>query len=244
MSATQKRFEIIPAGGSGSRMQANLPKQFLLLNEIPVIVHTLQLFLAVDGIEKIIVPVAAEWKLYFNELKMKYALPDSIETVEGGATRFQSVKNALSVLPEDGIVSIHDAARPLATSALIEKCFIETTLKGSAVAAVALKDSVYELSPQIESMPNEVAGQATNNGSEYKSVNRNNYRLAQTPQCFQLSAIKKAYQKNYQESFTDDASVYEAAGFKLNLIEGESTNIKITTPEDLLFAEIVMKNRK
>lgn len=227
MSAALKRYAIIPAGGSGSRMQANLPKQFLLLNEIPVIVHTLRLFLAVDGIEKIIVPLAAEWKLYFNELKQKYGLPEIIETVEGGATRFHSVKNALSVLPDEGMVSIHDAARPLATLGLIKKCFTETELNGSAIATVALKDSVYELK----------------NG-ENKSVNRNNFRLAQTPQCFQFSEIKKAFQKEYNERFTDDASVYESAGFKLNLIEGESTNIKITTPEDLLFAETILKSKK
>ncbi len=248
MSATLKRYVIIPAGGNGSRMQANLPKQFLLLNEIPVIVHTLQLFLADDGIEKIIVPIAAEWKHYFNELKQKYGLPDNIETVEGGETRFHSIKNALSVLPDEGIVSIHDAARPLATSGLIEKCFAETELNGSAIATVALKDSVYELTKAMQSMPGEIVGQATNNGSvpsqEYKSVNRNNFRLAQTPQCFKLSDIKKAFQKEYQKSFTDDASVYEATGFKLNLIEGELTNIKITTPEDLLFAETILKNRK
>ncbi len=225
MSATIKRFVVIPAGGIGLRMRANLPKQFLLLNEVPVIVHTLRLFLAVDGIEKIIVAVAAEWKLFFNELKLKYSLPDIIETVEGSETRFHSVRNALDILPCGGIVSIHDAARPLATIGLIEKCFSEAELKGSAVASVALKDSVYELK-----------------SGEYKSANRNNYRFAQTPQCFKLSEIKKAFQNEYHESFTDDASVYEAAGFKLNLVAGESTNIKITTPEDLLFAEIILKS--
>lgn len=227
MSAANKRYVIIPAGGIGLRMQAALPKQFLLLKEIPVIVHTLRLFLTVDGIEKIIVPVAAEWKLYFNELKDQYSLPSLIECIEGGETRYQSVKNALAVLPDEGLVSIHDAARPLATPGLIEKCFTETVLNGNAIAAVGLKDSVYELT-----------------ASGFKSANRNNFRLAQTPQCFKLSGIKKAYQKEYHESFTDDASVFEAGGNKLNLVEGESTNFKITNPEDLLFAETVLKHRK
>ncbi len=224
---TQRRFVIVPAGGSGLRMQSNLPKQFLLLNEVPVIVHTLLLFSGVEGIEKIIVPIADKWKDYFNELKTKYALPEIIETVTGGKTRFHSVKNALKVLPDEGIVSIHDAARPLASKELIEKCFSVTEKKGNAVAAVALRDSVYKLKK-----------------SEAKSVNRNNYRLAQTPQCFLLSEIKKAFKQTYWESFTDDASVYEAAGYKVNLVEGENTNFKITNTEDLLFAEIILKNRK
>lgn len=227
MSASPKRYVIIPAGGNGVRMQANIPKQFLLLNEIPVIIHTLHLFLAIDGIEKIIVPIASHWNLYFNELKQKYELPESIELVEGGETRFHSVKNALSVLPNEGIACIHDAARPLATKKLIEKCFTETELKGSAIATISTRDSVFELKDE-----------------EYISTNRNNYRLAQTPQCFQLSEIKKAFQKPHQENFTDDASVYETAGFKLNLIEGETTNIKITNPEDLFFAENILKSRK
>ena len=227
MRATSKRFVIIPAGGSGSRMQSELPKQFLLLHDVPVIVHTLRLFLAVDGIEKIIVPVADSWKNYFIELQSKYSLPDKIETVTGGETRFHSVKNALQVLPEEGIVSIHDAARPLASKELIEKCFSVTVENGSAVAAISLRDSVYKIKKV-----------------ETKSVNRNNYRLAQTPQCFQLSEIKKAYKQNYLENFTDDASVFEAAGYEVNLTEGETTNFKITTPEDLLFAEIILKNRK
>ena len=224
---TQRRFVIIPAGGSGSRMQSDLPKQFLFLNEIPVIIHTLRLFLLVDEIEKIIVPVANEWKKYFNELKTKYNLPSTIETVTGGETRFHSVKNALKVLPDEGMVSIHDAARPLASKELLEKCFSVTEEKGNAVAAIALRDSVYKIKKD-----------------ETKSVNRNNYRLVQTPQCFLLSEIKKAFKQDYRESFTDDASVFEAAGYKVNLVEGENTNFKITNAEDLLFAEIILKNRK
>ena len=224
---TQRRFVIIPAGGTGSRMQSDLPKQFLLLNEVPVIIHTLRLFLAVDGIEKIIVPVADVWKDYFNELKLKYELPSTIETVTAGETRFHSVKNALKVLPDEGMVSIHDAAQPLASKELIEKCFSVTVEKGNAVAAIPLRDSVYKIKK-----------------GETKSMNRNNYRLAQTPQCFLLSEIKKAFKQEYQKSFTDDASVYEAAEYKVNLTEGENTNFKITNAEDLLFAEIILKNRK
>lgn len=226
MNGSLPRFVIIPAAGSGSRMGNQLPKQFLLLNGMPVIVHTIKLFSEIISVEKIVVAVSVDWKNHFEELIKKHSLSEKIEVIEGGDRRFQSVKNALAVLPDEGLVSVHDAARPLASKSLIEKCFSVAEEKGSAVAAIELKDSLY----------------AFENG-EAKNVSRNNFRLVQTPQCFKLSEIKKAFTQTFSEKFTDDASVYEAAAYKVNLVEGETTNIKITTPEDLLFAEAMMKSK-
>ncbi|HAP02230.1 MAG TPA: 2-C-methyl-D-erythritol 4-phosphate cytidylyltransferase [Bacteroidetes bacterium] len=219
-----KKFVIIPAGGNGTRMGNDFPKQFLLLNETPVIIHTIRKFSSVPGIEKIIIALPEKWLQYFSELKSKFLSGEkNIEIIAGGKTRFHSVQNALALIKGSGLVSIHDAVRPFVSTALIENCFNAAAKKRNAIACVPLKDSIYR-----------------NKKSKWIIEDRKKFLLAQTPQCFLVSDIKNAYKQKVRKKWTDDASVLESFGKKINPIEGEYTNIKITTQEDLVLAKGIL----
>ena len=220
-----KKYAIIVAGGSGQRMQSAVPKQFLLLQGKPVLYHTLAAFNQADASTEIIVVLPSDqfdfWKSLISELP---TIPHRL--VAGGNSRFQSSQNAIQTLTEDGIVAIHDGVRPLIDPFLISSSFQAAAEKGNAVLAVASKDSVRNYSDVKKS---------------FQHVNRESIRLIQTPQIFSTKDLKEAFKQTYSDEFTDDARVVEALGIHINLVEGSYKNIKITTPEDLLLAEVLLK---
>ena len=222
-----KRFVIITAGGRGARIGGDLPKQFLPLAGKPVLMHTLQQFYdAIPDIECYLV-LPEEHIVYWQKLCEKYAFNPPFRLVKGGETRFHSVKNGLDAICEtDGIVAIHDGVRPFVSQKLIIKTF----------AKAEEKEAVIPVIPVTESLRRTEA-----NGSVM--IDRNLYRLVQTPQTFRLDLLKEAYKQPYSERFTDDASVVEALGKEIFLIEGIRGNIKITYPEDILWAEAFLSEK-
>ncbi|MFK7952199.1 MAG: 2-C-methyl-D-erythritol 4-phosphate cytidylyltransferase [Ekhidna sp.] len=212
-----KEYAIIVAGGIGSRMGAEIPKQFLLIDDTPIIVHTINQFLLYSEEISIILILPEDHIKRWNELQANY-FPNNIITVApGGATRTESVVAGLNQINQEGLVAIHDAVRPFVSTAIIDQSFRNAKEKDSGVAAVAMKDSLREV--------------RTNNTS--KARDRADFVLVQTPQTFNVEKIKSAYNKAKGEAFSDDATVFENAGFPVHLIEGSYANIKITTPEDL-----------
>jgi 2-C-methyl-D-erythritol 4-phosphate cytidylyltransferase len=221
-----KKIALIVAGGNGSRMNNDTPKQFLLLGNKPVLYYSIKAFLeAYDDMEVILVlpeqHIGKGQEIidgYFDDSKFKITA--------GGRTRFHSVQNGLSLVNEEAIVFVHDGVRCLLTSDLVKRCYEEALESGTAVPAVACKDSVRLLS-----------------SSGNKVLNRNRVMLIQTPQTFHSKILIPAYQIDYKDTFSDEATVVEAFGLKINLIEGEVDNIKITTPADLFIADLIQQNR-
>lgn len=221
---------IIVAGGQGLRMGADLPKQFLLLNGKPVLMHTIQAFYRYDPDSHIIVVLPDSHLDYWKELCTKYSFTITHTIALGGETRFHSVQNALYQTRKDSLVAIHDAVRPLISEDIISRTF------------KAAEDSIgaYPVIPVTDTIKKKI-----NDYGIYKTVDRNDYCLVQTPQVFQGHIIRKAYEQEYSESFTDDVSVVEYSRFKRSIVtvSGSSRNIKITTPDDLILAEALMKCR-
>lgn len=217
-------YALLVAGGSGSRMHSALPKQFLMLAGKPVLQHAAEQFLAYSTAVKLIICLPQAHLAYWQQYHAA-ALPPEVRLVAGGATRFQSVRNGLACIqPGLGLVAVHDGVRPLVPVSVIAECYRVAQAHGAAVAAVPCKDSVRQLGP---------------NGRSH-SLNRSTLRLVQTPQTFQVDLLKKAFLQPESDLFTDDASVAEAAGIAVRLVEGAYTNLKITTPEDLLLAESLL----
>ncbi|ARS37192.1 2-C-methyl-D-erythritol 4-phosphate cytidylyltransferase [Pontibacter actiniarum] len=214
------QYAIIVAGGSGSRMQRDTPKQFLEVAGKPVLMHTIERFYKYNPAIRLIVVLPQEQLNTWRELCRKHTFKLFHMTVPGGATRFGSVKNGLDAVMGEGLVAVHDGVRPFVETETIKAAFEAAEQQGSAVVAVSPKDSIREL---------------TESGS--RAVPRAKYKLVQTPQCFRASILRKAYEQPEQEHFTDDASVVESTGEKITLVEGSYRNIKITTPEDLILAE-------
>ena len=221
-----KRYAIIVAGGVGSRMQTTTPKQFLKLDGKPILMHTITRFVESSSDIEIIVALLPDQLAYWTQLCEEHQFTTKITLAAGGETRFHSVKNALALIPEDGVVAIHDAARPLVSPKIIFTAFKAAEMYGSAVPAIPLNDSIR----QIDS-------------TKSMAVDRSKYCIIQTPQCFTTQLLKKAYLKDYKYTFTDDASVVEAIGEKIHLIDGHSDNIKITNPRDLIIAEALLKHK-
>ncbi|GAB4046368.1 2-C-methyl-D-erythritol 4-phosphate cytidylyltransferase [Spirosoma litoris] len=211
-------FAIIVAGGSGSRMKSDVPKQFLLLKGKPILQHTIERFLEVLPASQLILVLPAKEQTIWETLCQEHNFHPPIQTANGGATRFQSVRNGLNTIgASEGLVAVHDGVRPFVSPAIIQDSFETAARTGSAVTCVPVKDSVR------------VVG--VNGVSQ--AVDRSQYRLVQTPQTFRLTSFRQAFQVEEQSFFTDCASVMEYAGFPITLIEGSYENIKITTPEDL-----------
>lgn len=224
--AEQKNYALIVAGGSGSRMNATVPKQFLLLNDKPVLMHTIERFHEYDNaIEIIVVLPEAQFELW-ESLCHEYKFSIRHQLVAGGSVRFESVKNGLSRIQGDGIVAIHDGVRPLVSFETIGRCFEVARLKGNAIPVMPVIESLRMI-----------------DGENSKAVDRSSFVTIQTPQVFSVSEIKAAYNQPFSEVFTDDASVLEAAGSAINLVHGNIENIKITHPADLIFAGMLIKNR-
>lgn len=224
-----KKYAIIVAGGSGLRMGANLPKQYLPIGGKPILMHTLLCFFNHrDPIELVLVIPEKDFN-YWEKLCRDFDFRVPVSLVPGGASRFQSVKNGLqAIAAEEGLVAIHDGVRPFVSQEVIEQSYQEAMRSGSAVAAVPLKDSLRQLN--------------ANGGSSFRD--RSEYRLVQTPQTFQLHQIKKAFEVDEIPQFTDDATVYEYQGWEVSLIEGDLSNIKITTPEDMAYGEWLLSRDK
>lgn len=213
-------YAIIVAGGSGSRMQQQLPKQFIEVAGKPILMHTIERFYEYNPVLRLIVVLPQQQLPTWRDLCRKHSFKVFHMAVAGGATRFGSVKNGLGAVQGEGLVAVHDGVRPFVSTETIKAAFDAAAEHGSAVVAVSPKDSIRELRPE---------------GS--KAVPRANYKLVQTPQCFQAGILRRAYEQAEQEYFTDDASVVEQLGEKIVLVEGNYRNIKITTPEDLVLAE-------
>lgn len=231
-----KTFAIIVAGGRGLRMGTDLPKQFLPIGGRPVLMHTLEAFQrAVPGIHLVLV-LPADQQDYWRTLcrQHRFTLPHVI--ANGGATRFHSVKNGLeaivampSVGQDDGdaLVAVHDGVRPFVAPGVIRQCFDTAQESGAVVPVVPVVETVRELQ---------------DNGSVTRD--RSRYRLVQTPQTFRLDLLRQAYEQPYRDAFTDDASVVEALGHPITLVDGNRENIKITTPFDMIVAEAMMKSEE
>jgi 2-C-methyl-D-erythritol 4-phosphate cytidylyltransferase len=219
-------YAIIVAGGRGLRMGGELPKQFLPLVGKPVLMRTLELF---EGeVSRIILVLPEDHIPFWQELCQRYqfTLPHTVAL--GGETRFHSVRSGLSHLPQEGLVAVHDGVRPLVSSALIRRSFEEAERSGAALPACPVTDSLRLRQDEGKS----------------EAVDRSRYVAVQTPQTFDLGRLQQAYEQAYSPLFTDDASVYEAASLgTITLVAGEETNIKLTTPRDLLLAELLLREK-
>ena len=218
-------YAIIVAGGTGNRMQNTIAKQFLLIENRPVLMHTLEAFHKCVLNPDIILVMNIHQQTYWQELCDTYNFNIPHLLIDGGKERFDSVKNGLDKITGEGIVAVHDAVRPLVSAALILHTFQMAQQNGNAIAAIQPVDSVRK----------KTVGNAT------EAINRDELFLIQTPQTFQISQLRKAYLQVFRNDFTDDASVVEKAGFSINLVEGERSNIKITYPQDLELASFYLK---
>jgi 2-C-methyl-D-erythritol 4-phosphate cytidylyltransferase len=224
---THKRYAVVVAAGSGKRMGAPLPKQFLLLKGRPILMHTLERLREFDALLNIIVVIHPDYISYWKECIEQHQFAVTHEVVAGGEERFHSVKNALLVISDtSALVAIHDGVRPLVSTETLQRCFEMADEAGNAVPVVAINDSIREA-----------------DGVSNRAVDRSKYRIVQTPQCFRMSVLADAFKQEYTGLFTDDASVVEAAGNVIHLVEGNRENIKITNPEDLRWAEWMLSSR-
>jgi len=221
-----KTAAIIVAGGSGTRMKSAVPKQFLQLAAKPVLMHTIENFAHYSSDIEIIVVLPTEHIGFWKELCEKHSFNIKHTIVEGGETRFRSVLNGLKTIDNTQLVAIHDGVRPLVSHATIDRCIKAATVHNSAVPTIAISDSIRKLHAE---------------GST--ALDRTQYCLVQTPQVFNFEMLCKAYKQAYNEKFTDDASVWESADFKITLVEGNNENIKITTAFDMLIAENIISSK-
>lgn len=219
------RIALIVAGGTGSRMGAEVPKQFLLIQGKPILMHTLNVFFNTLSVDEIILVLPESQIEHWKSLCIKHHFTVKHTVTKGGETRYQSVKNGLMQIGNpNALVAIHDGVRPLVSKEVIENCFIAAEKYGNAIPVVKPVESV-----RIQEGGNSII------------ADREKVLLVQTPQVFRTSIINKGYETPYQPSFTDDASVVEFMGEKIHLVEGNRENIKITTPLDLKIAETIMK---
>ncbi|GAB1416395.1 2-C-methyl-D-erythritol 4-phosphate cytidylyltransferase [Paludibacter sp.] len=221
----QVRFEtvIIVAGGKGERMKSDVPKQFINLKSKPILMHTIEAFYNYNNQIDIIVVLPKAQIEMWAELCKKYAFEINHKVVEGGSERFFSVKNGLMHAKDYGIIAVHDGVRPLVSKDTIKTCYREAESFSAVIPVVDIVESIRFVD-------------TTGN----KSVDRDKYKLVQTPQVFKAEIIKKAYLQEYTPYFTDDASVVEAIGFKIKTVQGNHENIKITSPIDLKIAEQII----
>ena len=216
-------YVIIVAGGKGLRMGADVPKQFLPLGGKPVLMRTMECFYRFDAQLQMVLVLPRDQQTYWRELCRTHNFSLPYLLADGGTTRFESVRNGLALIPNDaqGVVAVHDGVRPMVSAEVVERCF------GVAQQAKA----VIPVMPVVETLR-----QVMPDGTS-QTVNRDAYRLVQTPQTFHLQLLKRAYQQPYRSDFTDDASVVEALGMPIAMVEGNKENIKITTPFDLEVCE-------
>jgi 2-C-methyl-D-erythritol 4-phosphate cytidylyltransferase len=219
-----KLYAVIVAGGSGKRMGADMPKQYLEIAGKPVLMHTMERFKAFDESIEIITVLPENQLRFWAELQMKYSFKIPHTLVKGGGkARFFSVKNGLKFVDVPGLVAIHDGVRPFVSIDTIKRCFETAEKLGNAIPVITPSDTLRMINEKGSS-----------------PMNRTFVRQVQTPQVFEAGLIKKAYLQEYLPEFTDDASVLEKTGVKINLVEGNRENIKITNPEDLIISNALL----
>ena len=222
-----KKYAVIVAGGKGSRMGAAVPKQFLPLHGMPMLCYPVRAFAeAVPGIHLILVLPADQVGSAHTVLR-SYLGGINVSIVAGGDTRYHSVQNGLKLIDEEGIVFVHDGARPVISGKLIQHCLAHTIIHGSAIPAIPVTESMRLL-----------------DGENSKPVVREHLRVIQTPQTFSTNILLPAFRQEFQHYFTDEATVVEASGQKVHRVEGERENIKVTTPEDMIVAEALLKQHR
>ena len=221
-------YAIIVAGGKGLRMGGEIPKQFIPVAGKPILMHTLEKFkrfgdslAGIEGLEIILV-LPKEQQEYWAELCRKYPFNVTHTVVNGGETRFHSVQNGLRAIPDyaEGVVGIHDGVRPFVSLDVIKRCYEEARVKKAVIPVMPVTETLRDV-------------------TQGKNVYRENYKIVQTPQTFDIQLLKAANRQSYSEAFTDDASVVEAFGQEVTMVEGNRENIKITTPFDLKIADAI-----
>lgn len=219
-----KRYAIIVAGGKGLRMGGDLPKQFIPIEGRPVLMRTLDTFHACDESIQIILVLPRDHQDYWRELCVQYQFAVPHRIADGGVTRFHSVQSGLSLVDApESLVAVHDGVRPFVSHEVISRCYAEAEAHGAVVPVIPVVETVRQL---------------TGEGSV--TVDRNAYRLVQTPQTFRATLLRRAYEQPYTDAFTDDASVVEALGEAVTLVDGNRENIKLTTPFDLIVAKALV----
>lgn len=217
---------IIVAGGSGTRMGAEIPKQFIELNGKPILMHTIENLHAMDTEMQLVLVLPKEQFLFWDDLKKahNFSIPHAL--AEGGKTRFLSVKNGLSKINDSDVVGVHDGVRPFVSENVFAACFESANRIGASIPVVSIVQSLRVLSDDKSS-----------------AVDRNKYRAVQTPQCFQTSILKKAFDSTNRIDYSDDATVVEEYGQRIAMVDGNAENIKITTPTDLELAELIVRRQ-
>ena len=218
-----KHTVIITAGGTGKRMGSEIPKQFLYINDKPILLHTLEIFNKFNPSFEIILTLPVNWIDYWKKLLTKHDIDINHQIVSGGKERFYSIKNAIDLSNGDTI-SIHDGVRPLVSFNTLKRVFAAIEKNDAVVPCVKIKESIREIDK-----------------NKTFSKDRNKVILVQTPQTFKRKLIVEAYKRTYKEIFTDDASLVEENGFKITVVDGNEENIKITSPQDFLLAKVLLK---
>lgn len=214
-----KLYAVIVAGGSGKRMGAEVPKQFLELGGRPLLMHTIERFKSFDSSIEIITVLPEDQIRHWMELQEKHRFDIPQTMVKGGPARFYSVKNGLEFVDHQGLVAIHDGVRPFVSIDTIRRCFDIAAKVGNAIPVIPPSDTLRLMAGEVST-----------------PLNRLHVRLVQTPQVFNAEMIKEAYKQSYKPEFTDDAIVLENTGVRINLVDGNRENIKITNPEDMLIS--------
>lgn len=219
------KYVIIVAGGKGLRMGGEVPKQFLPVAGMPILMHTIRMFKSYCSSMGIVLVLPKDQHEYWNALCKEHHFDIHCTIAEGGKTRFHSVKNGLSCINggNTDLVAVHDGVRPFASREVIDRCFTAAATCGAVVPVVPVVETLRHI----------------NSDGTSTTVSRNDYRLVQTPQTFSLQLLKQAYAQPFSDAFTDDASVVEAMGHAISLVDGNRENIKITTPADMTMAEVL-----
>ena len=249
-------YIIILAGGKGLRMGTDIPKQFLPIGGLPVLMHTVKRFREYSKELNIILVLPKQQQDYWQALCDEYQFMENCIIADGGETRFHSIKNGLKLIPDDaqGLVGVHDGVRPFPSVEVIRNCYETARKTGSAIPVIPVVETIRHLEGQVTSYVtsfhdfcHDSAKRASTMALaapkvQSSTVPRDEYRLVQTPQVFDIQLHKKAYAQDYRDSFTDDASVVESMGCAVTLVEGNRENIKITTPFDCVVAEAILSS--
>ena len=214
---------IIVAGGSGKRMGTSIPKQFLLLKGKPLLCWTIDAFRSYEAGMRIVLVLPEAQIPIWKSLCIGHGFLTEHDVVAGGEERFHSVQNGLAIIEAGGLVAVHDGVRPLVSAALIARCFAAAEVLGSGIPVVPISSSVRHVE-----------------GPTNKAVDRSQLRAVQTPQCFHVDRLRKAFEPPYDPAFTDEATLVERLGDTVHLVDGEETNIKVTTPVDMQVASLLM----
>ena len=229
-------YVIIVAGGKGLRMGSDIPKQFLPIGGKPVLMRTLERFREYSEDLQIILVLPEAQQAYWQELCKEYDFQVDYQIANGGQTRFHSVQNGLNLIPDDaeGVVGVHDGVRPFPSIEVIRSCYETARMAKAVIPVIPIVETVRQIFPEKPDIPDNPTS---------TTVPRDQYRLVQTPQTFDIQLLKAANRQPYNDGFTDDASVVESYGHQITLVEGNRENIKITTPYDITVAEAIINSQ-